>query len=170
MPSGIYLRKTLEQRFWEKVVIRGPDDCWEWTGAKPAHKNSGYGHMWVGFAKKPLKATHILFYLRHGYWPPKGRTANHHCDNPGCLNSRHLYLGTQKSNMCDKVKRGRSNKGKSFTIGERNGSAKLTEIEVKEIRQLVKRGISQRELGRRFAVHNRTIDKIVHCKNWAHVK
>jgi len=32
MPSGVYKRKrkSLEERFWSKINIKGKDDCWEW--------------------------------------------------------------------------------------------------------------------------------------------
>jgi len=38
--------EILSNRFWEKVIIAGPEDCWEWTASK---QSSGYG----AFAYKP---------------------------------------------------------------------------------------------------------------------
>jgi hypothetical protein len=34
--------KTLEQRFWEKVVISEEDECWNWNATKLP---TGYGRM-----------------------------------------------------------------------------------------------------------------------------
>ncbi len=151
------MRATLAERFWSNVAIRGSDDCWEWLAAK----THGYGSMRVD--GKNRCATHILFYLRHGYWPPKGRTANHHCDNPGCLNPRHLYLGTWKSNMRDKVKRGRE----SHLNGAQNGKAKLTYVQICEIKRLTDEGYTtQAELGRKFGVGQQHISAIKTGKTW----
>ena len=101
-------KTTMEGRFKENIDKHGPvhyrlgTRCWIWTGKK---NNSGYGHMQVD--GRPRAATHILWYLRHGEWPSKGRLACHHCDNPPCINPTHLYLGTSKSNMRDMHERGR---------------------------------------------------------------
>jgi len=150
------MRKILADRFWEKVDIRGPDDCWEWLGFRLP---KGYGRMWAN--GKMRLATHVLFFLRHGYWPPVvGKQANHRCDNPPCLNPRHLYLGTQKSNARDRIYRGRQAKG------EQHGMAKLTRKQVREIRKLSAQGIIQRELGYRFGVARTTISRIVAGKYW----
>ena len=165
MPSGIYLRKTLEQRFWEKVVVRGIDDCWEWLGGNG--NKAGYGSIRVD--GKNRCATHVLFYIRQGYWPPRGKQANHHCDNSGCLNPKHLYLGTQKSNMRDRDFRGRGNQPK----GEKNGRAKLTVNEVKQIKRLYAQGdVTQKQLGQKFSVSDSNISYIVNEKgsHWVGVK
>ena len=167
MPRGIYPRKPkkpLSERFWPKVDVCGEDDCWEWTACKD---KAGYGYMTVN--AKPRLATHVLFYLRKGHWPAKGRTCNHHCDNPPCLNPKHLYLGTQASNARDMVQRGRHR----YVVrkGERNGSAKLTEKEVRQIRQRYKRGgTTYKELGQKFDISNTTIRDIKTRRTWSHVE
>ncbi len=153
--------RLLADRFWEKVDVRGPDDCWEWIVSKDSF---GYGCLRVD--GKLRCATHVLFYLRHNYWPSKGKTCNHTCDNPGCLNLKHLYLGTQKSNARDREERGRGNHPK----GEHHGKAKLTERKVYEIKRLLKQGImTQRELGRKFGVDPTHISCINTGKVWRHI-
>ncbi len=158
------MRRTLEQRFWEKVDVHGLDDCWKWLGYT---SGSGYGQ--IGVEGKTKYATHVLFYLRHGHWPPRLRLICHHCDNPICLNPKHLYLGTYKSNVRDMMQR-RRNHYVTFK-GEQHSNAKLTEREVREIRRLVssgKRGI-QAKLSRRFKVDPSTISCIKLGKLWAHL-
>ena len=53
--------------------------------------------------------------------------------------------------------------------GEKARSAVLTEDKVKEIKLLYKQGLTQSELGRRFAVTRGCIWRIIKGKNWAHV-
>ena len=160
MPNQ-YTSPPLIERFWLKVDVYGFDDCWEWN----SHKNT-YGYGLMRIHGKHRLATHVLFYLRKSYWPPKGRTANHHCDNPGCLNPKHLYLGTKKSNARDREQRCRGNHSK----GEQNGQAKLTERQVHKIKRLVVQGnTTQAKMGKMFGVSQSTISVIVNSKQWRHI-
>lgn len=38
---------------------------------------------------------------------PAGQVVRHKCDNPFCINTDHLELGTQKENIRDMIERGR---------------------------------------------------------------
>lgn len=96
------------ERFWSKVDVRGADDCWEWTASK---SNKGYGKLWWG---PKLEGAHrIAYMLEHDVdrLPKKidgSRTeVMHSCDNPGCVNARHLVLGSSVLNHRDKVAKGR---------------------------------------------------------------
>src|SRR5690606_13496445 len=65
----------------------------------------------------------------------------HHCDNPRCVNPKHLYLGTQKENSRDMVERNRF-KNRATPKGSRNGRSFLVESEVAEIKLLATIGFS----------------------------
>lgn len=52
----------------------------------------------------------------------------HHCDNPICVNPRHLWVGTRQQNSTDMVLKGRSR------TGTKHWNVKLTENQVAAIR------------------------------------
>ncbi len=54
--------------------------------------------------------------------------------------------------------------------GENTITAKLTESDVRQIRELSKAGKSQRDIGRQFGVTQENISQIVRGKSWAHIK
>jgi hypothetical protein len=93
--------KTLAERFWAKVDVRGPDDCWPWKAAKTG---GGYGYIRVGL--RTLVASRIAYQLTKGRIP-KGKSILHSCDNPPCMNPAHLSPGTQGQNLRDSYSRGR---------------------------------------------------------------
>ncbi len=85
---------------------------------------------------------------------PKGLLVCHKCDNRGCVNPYHLFLGTQLDNMIDARRKGR--------LG------KLTENDVLEIREILAEGDwTQQEIGDAFGVSRVQISKIMRGKNWA---
>lgn len=149
---------TLEERFWSKVdKSAGPEGCWPWKAGK---FKDGYGLF--NLAGKKVKAHRMAFELGKGPIPV-GMDVLHDCDNHPCCNPDHLRAGTQLDNARDAVTRGRMAKG------ERNGWAKLTEVQVREIRELFAAGNTQTALGQRMGVTQPNISYIVHGKIWRHI-
>jgi hypothetical protein len=89
-------------RFWDKVAVRGPDDCWEWQAG--CFKR-GYG-AFAFDGHKPGYAHRFSYELHHGPIP-EGMRVLHECDNPPCVNPKHLRAGTQKDNIQDAVNKDR---------------------------------------------------------------
>ena len=157
-----YLGLSIAERFWPKVDKRGVDECWKWLAST---QKFGYGTFNL---RGKIQLAHRISWMLHNGPIPKGKGYHgtcvlHHCDNPPCVNPKHLFLGTNNDNMADKVKKGRI----ANNIGEQNCNAKLTWEQVCEIRvRYAKGGITQTKLGDEFGVTNQNISDIIRGKLW----
>lgn len=151
------------ERFWSKVNIGSPTDCWEWTGAKTGF---GYGHMTVN-GQKQVYAHRISYVIHHGSIP-SGMHVCHSCDNPRCVNPSHLWVGTPQDNAIDRNTKGRH----PVKVGSECSGAKLTESDAREIRRRAssKEWGIQTKLAKEYGVAKTTIRYIVIRRSWAHVK
>ena len=149
---------TDSERFWAKVDVRGPDECWEWTGTRTAF---GYGGFRLAAPRRMVNAHRWVMGCERG----DGKVVRHHCDNPPCVNPAHLAVGTYAENSADAVRRGRHRSGRS--PGAANGNAVLTEYAVKWIRSLYDAGhVYQYELAEMFGVSQQMVSRITRREAW----
>lgn len=101
------MQKSIEERFWPKVDIRGKDECWNWLAAVKRK----YGCIADGF-NSSIFAHRASWEICNGPIP-EGKFVLHKCDNKLCVNPNHLYIGTQRNNMEDRRKRNPDSYSKS---------------------------------------------------------
>ena len=148
--------KSLRERFFH--YTKQSAGCWEWAGSKDAN---GYGRLNVG--GKPILASRASFLLHHGD-VPAGKCVCHKCDNPGCVNPEHLFIGTQAENVADMHTKGRARK--RGLPGVTHHAAKMTPEAVREIRA---GGKSDAHWATHFGVSRATVHAIRTGKTWAHI-
>lgn len=133
---------------------------WEWLGSKD---RDGYGRMRIG-ARQAARAHRIAWAIEHG--DPGPLLVCHKCDNPPCVRPDHLFLGTALDNNRDRKAKGRTN----GSPGERNGTAKLSEAQVREVFDLYGAGgFRQEDLAARFGVSKAAVQLVLSGKNWGHL-
>ena len=159
MPKGIYLRQSLEERFWSKVNVKPESECWEYIG----HINK-YGYGQIKVSGKNEYAHRIAWVLTHGKIT-EGMNICHKCDNRPCCNPLHLFEGTYKDNNADRKQKGRSSDRK----GKNNGRSVLTEEDVLKIRELHESGVRQCEIAKSYNVGFTSINDVIHKKRWLHL-
>lgn len=154
--SKLRWTQTTSERFWSKVAFADEDQCWSWT----ASRQGEYGQFY--FEGRPIKASRAAWLLIHGVIPD-GLEVLHECDNPICVNPKHLSIGTHAKNLGDAKARGRMARGESHYL------AKLTVTQVREIRERYANGERLFQLAARFNVHRMVIKNVVMRNTWSHV-
>ena len=147
-------KKSVEERFWEKVDKNYDDGCWKWLGAKDS---MGYGQMMIN--KRSTKA-HRFSWELHQEKIPDGTHVLHKCDVRNCVRPDHLFLGTHQDNMRDMINKNRC-----------PSRIKLTSNDVRLIRKAYFEN-NQRVvvLSKLFDVHRATIYAVLDGTNWGHVE
>ncbi|SRR6266446_2645172 len=155
-----------EQRFWKYVDKNGPvmpgmtTPCWLWTGARD---KDGYG-CFTAEKRRPVRAHRFSLETARGAPLSAEQEACHGCDNPPCVRPDHLFAGARGENDADKVRKGRQARGAT------NGEAKLTEAQVREIRDIYAAGgHTYPQLAERYGVSPCAIGFAVRRVKWRHV-
>ena len=130
--------------------------CLLWLGTC---SNGFHGMVWDN-EHKQNRGTHRVVWE---YWNgpiPDGLCVLHKCDVGVCCNINHLFIGTQRENVADKVKKERQARG------ETAWKAILTEQQVMEIR---KRHEIAKLIAPIYGVSVSTIHAVRSRQNWKHI-
>lgn len=153
--------------------------CWTWQGRKAG---KGYGVFSANGEKNFY--VHRFSYALHIGPIPEGLHVLHRCDRPNCVRPDHLFVGTNLDNVRDAMRKGRLSKPPEnravlaqwwkahpdrYCKGETHGHAKLTEEQVRIIRQRERDGESQYALAREFGVSQSVIYRTCRRLTWRHV-
>lgn len=159
--------KCIISRFKAKIGPINDNGCMEWLG----WKKRGYGRFNID---EKVVYAHRFSYEHYIGPIPKGRCVCHTCDNPSCVNPKHLWVGTNEENQQDMRDKGRASykKGVDPGISMRGSNhiyAKLDEEKVKDIKIKLSRGIKGTVIAREYNVVAQTIYEIKNGKNWKHI-
>jgi hypothetical protein len=147
-------KPTIAETFEQHYRVDSATGCFVWLRALkgPTSDRNNYGHLRVD--GKPVAAHRFAYARRHGKIPA-GKEVLHKCNNPQCVNWRHLLLGTMRENQAQKARELRAGK-------------KLTPTKVRRIRAALARGTAQRTLAKRFGVCQMNISYIARGLIWQH--
>lgn len=86
-------RRSVEERFWEKV-LQGPNH-WLWNGSKT---KLGYGMIWDHARQGHAMAHRVSWEIANGQAIPEGMVIDHLCRTPSCVNPAHLEVVSVSTN------------------------------------------------------------------------
>lgn len=169
---GVRLRReigSIRQALLE-ATAGASDDCMFFEGRQRRHA------VWL--EGEVMQVSRAAWTVRNGH---AGELQVLHACNGGsgdhgCINLRHLYLGTPQDNMDDKVEAGNSTAGIAFRQGDEVHNAKLTEDAVRDARGAWIKGVnyphpgSTRALAKRFGVSQAAMKDVLTGRSWTHVK
>lgn len=150
------IKDTLAQnRFEKKFKKDSTNKCWLWFAGCGS---DGYGCFRL--YGKIIGSHRVAFALYKGSIP-NGKVVRHTCDNPKCVNPKHLILGTQLDNINDRHRKGRDQRGASHS------RAKLDELSVRLIRDSK---LHYTTLAAIYGVSGASIRGIQKRRTWAYLK
>lgn len=142
--------------FNEVVLVYEGNACLIWPYARHA---KGYGQLRIDGRTQTV--SRLVCERANGPPSMPKHEAAHSCGNGhlGCVNPNHLSWKTHAGNMAEMVEHGTSPKG------ERQGNAKVTVPEVREILAL-KGVLLQREIAAKYGVSPRNVSNIHRGDSW----
>ena len=149
--------ETLFYKIIEKTIpdLRPGKSCLIYTGTVSAH---GYGQIYNGIGFTPY-AHKIVWEHHYGPRTDPDLCVCHSCDVRLCVNIMCLFLGTRADNNRDCMLKGRR------PHGEAHYNVKLSTAQVKELREAYAAGgVTLKELGRQYGMHESNIQQIVSGK------
>jgi hypothetical protein len=185
--------ESTRERFWAKVDRSDTNECWPWTAYRDKH---GYGHFRAG--GRSHLAHRVAYEIQIGPIADD-LDVLHSCDNPPCQRGEHFFTGTAGDNARDmaakgrqvfqrhpeKIRRGDNHWSKlhpdRVVSGERlrphlihrgddSVAARLTGVEVTEMRRLfAEGGHAKKALARRFGVGQTQVQRILTRQSWRHL-
>lgn len=157
-PLGGQTMRGAPPAFLDTAAAFKGDECLIWPFSK---SRRGYGQLNIDGSAR--LAHRLVCEMVHGSPPSQEIEAAHNCGNASCVNPGHLRWATHAENMSDKLIHG------TLSRGDRNGHAKLTEDDVRQIRRM--RGtMSNPSIAKRFGVSNASIWQIYNGKAWGWVE
>jgi len=156
-------KKQTAESFWARVN-QSNTGCWEWQGCC---NSTGYGTVaWDG----ALFTTHRIAAWLVGLVDSPSAPANsrtpthvlHKCDNRKCCNPNHFFLGTFTDNMKDAYAKSRKHQPQ----GSAHANAKLSDTQVRRIRQRYAKGELQVPLAKEYGVSQRVISLIIRRESY----
>jgi len=103
----------------------------------------------------PVRAPRVSWELHNGPIPDD-KMVLHECDNPACVNPKHLFLGSAADNTVDMMAKGR------------DAMRKLSRGQAASIRSAWEQGnVSQRALAAEYGVSGTTISRLLKGKTFA---
>lgn len=146
-------------RFWSKVDKTpglGPNrDCWEWVGGGNLN-TTNKKYFQFSIKNKLILVYRVSWLLANNQEPPENLMVCHHCDNRKCVRPNHLFLGTQKDNIHDMIK-----KGRHFSK-----LSKLNVVVIRKLNAIDSKKYTIAYLATVFKVNRKTISKVVNNKTW----
>ena len=117
---------------------------------------------------------HRYSYERYKGPIPDGSLVCHSCDNPGCVNPEHLWLGSQSDNVKDKIEKNRLGRtGWNLSLhapkGEQHHEARLTEEDVRTIRRKAGEGRTGYQLAKDYRYDPSSIYRILRRETWKNI-
>lgn len=150
---------SLECRFWSKADKAGENECWPWAGAL---SGSGHGLFNLGGPRDKcviVNAHRVSYQMATGVkiLEMKPKKAGdlfvcHTCDNPPCVNPKHLYLGSNYTNQQDRKNRKRPM--------SRKGYRKYRD-RVGEVLALHKGGMAQMAIAEKTGINQASISEMI---------
>ena len=135
--------------------------CWNCT----SHSTDTGGYPNIYRNARIMHLSRFIWIEKNGPIPD-GMVIRHKCDNPLCINLEHLEVGTQADNIQDMIKRKRA---RFSNPGEQNGRARLSAVDVIDIRKRYKNGERQVDIAKRYGVSRHLIWDVIKRK-WKHLQ